>query len=130
MTNFQASGDRPALPAIAPAQDGDLNPGSSMAALWIQVSQSDQPPASIPSTLAPSAYHLEKHPESCPKCKHRLNPPLKTSGRQVCVKCGWSDKPRNLLQEGGAIREMDLRQLLEQAAVESLDNMKPRKQQA
>ena len=101
-----------------------------MAALWIQVSQTNLPPASIPSTLAQPETNSEINLEQCPKCSHRLNPPLKTSGRQVCVKCGWSDKPRNPLQEGGAIGEMDLRQLLEQAAVESLDNMKSRKKQA
>ncbi len=27
--------------------------------------------------------------ETCPRCSHRLGPPLK-SGRQVCANCGWS----------------------------------------
>lgn len=27
--------------------------------------------------------------ETCPRCAHRLGPPLK-SGRQVCANCGWS----------------------------------------
>ena len=95
-----------------------------MAALWIQISQSNQPPASIPSTLTEPA--AEPYLEVCPKCNHRLNPPFKATGRQVCVKCNWSDQPRNLLQKGEAIGTVDLKQLLEQATVESLDNMKPR----
>lgn len=32
--------------------------------------------------------------ENCPKCSHELGAPLKSSGRQVCMKCGWSDKPK------------------------------------
>ena len=96
-----------------------------MAALWIQVTQNNQPPASIPSTLPQP--EREAYLQLCPKCNHRLNPPFKATGRQVCTKCNWSDQPRNLLQEGGAIGAVDLKQLLEQATVESLDNMKPRK---
>ncbi len=30
--------------------------------------------------------------ETCPRCSSRLGPPL-TSGRQVCVECGWSTAP-------------------------------------
>ena len=30
--------------------------------------------------------------ETCPRCSTRLGPPL-TSGRQVCVECGWSSAP-------------------------------------
>ena len=31
-------------------------------------------------------------PEQCPKCESKLSPRL-SSGRIVCVKCGWSDRP-------------------------------------
>ncbi len=34
--------------------------------------------------------------QNCPKCSTPLNPPL-PSGRCVCKKCGWSDKPRKNL---------------------------------
>jgi hypothetical protein len=98
-----------------------------MAALWIQISQSNQPPASVPSTLPQADEKAAPYLQLCPKCNHRLNPPFKATGRQVCAKCNWSDKPRNLLQEGGAIEAVDLKQLLDRATVESLDNMKPRK---
>ena len=30
--------------------------------------------------------------EACPRCSSRLGPPL-SSGRQVCVECGWSSAP-------------------------------------
>ncbi|MGL5804587.1 MAG: hypothetical protein ACRC11_03970 [Xenococcaceae cyanobacterium] len=30
--------------------------------------------------------------ETCPKCEKKLHPPLKSTGRQVCSSCGWSDK--------------------------------------
>ena len=32
--------------------------------------------------------------ENCPKCEKKLPPPFKSSGRQVCSKCAWTDKPR------------------------------------
>jgi hypothetical protein len=89
----------------------------------MQVNQ-DQQPASIPSTRMPL--------EHCPQCTYRLNPPLKTSGRQVCVKCGWSNRPRQGQSVEAATQplpDLDLHQLLEQAAIESIDNMKPRKKQ-
>jgi hypothetical protein len=28
----------------------------------------------------------------CPKCSSKLPPPFKSSGRQVCSSCGWTDK--------------------------------------
>ncbi|MDX2230737.1 MAG: DUF4870 domain-containing protein [Leptolyngbyaceae cyanobacterium bins.349] len=31
--------------------------------------------------------------ETCPCCSKKLGTPLR-SGRQVCMRCGWSDKPR------------------------------------
>jgi hypothetical protein len=30
--------------------------------------------------------------ENCPKCNKQLPPPLKSSGRQVCTSCGFSDR--------------------------------------
>lgn len=68
--------------------------------------------------------------DQCPKCHHRLGPPLKSSGRQVCSKCGWSNKPRRLANDDRAEPPPDdLTRLLTQAAQESEKNMKPKKQQ-
>jgi len=89
--------------------------GSSIASLWMQVNQENQPPASVPSTLMP--------PEACPKCGQRLSPPFQSTGRQVCGHCGWTNKPCPEAQ----IDDKDLRSLLAQAVSESLENMKPRK---
>jgi hypothetical protein len=89
--------------------------GSSVGSL--KVKREDQPPASLPSTLVP----LDK----CPKCEQRLAPPLQATGRQVCVKCGWSNKPPSSTAATQA--DLDLKKLLAQAASESLENMKPRK---
>jgi uncharacterized protein len=33
--------------------------------------------------------------EICPRCSHPLRAPLQSSGRQVCMKCGWSDRPKD-----------------------------------
>jgi DNA-directed RNA polymerase subunit M/transcription elongation factor TFIIS len=33
--------------------------------------------------------------ENCPQCGKKLHPPLKSSGRQVCASCGWSNVKRN-----------------------------------
>lgn len=88
-----------------------------MANLWLKVKREDQPPASLASTLLP--------PEKCPKCEQLLAPPLKATGRQVCVKCGWSNPPRSANPQSQA--DLDLKQLLAQAASESLENMKPRR---
>ena len=30
--------------------------------------------------------------ENCPKCDKKLPPPFKSTGRQVCSNCGWSNK--------------------------------------
>jgi uncharacterized Tic20 family protein len=32
--------------------------------------------------------------KTCPNCSNPLGAPLLSSGRQVCVKCGWSDHPK------------------------------------
>lgn len=77
--------------------------------------------------------------ESCPKCSHRLGPPLKSSGRQVCMKCGWASRPRT--SAGAAkskkrsltktpprddISPMEIQKILAEAAEKSLNNMKSR----
>ncbi|HEY9640706.1 MAG TPA: hypothetical protein V6C57_09485 [Coleofasciculaceae cyanobacterium] len=111
-------------PPSAPAQRSS-NPGSSIASLWMQVNQDQQ-------STAPPAPQMPL--EQCPNCSHKLHPPLKASGRQVCVKCGWSNRPYSgqLVEqrvEAAPLPDLDLHQLLERAAIESLDNMKPRKKQ-
>jgi hypothetical protein len=93
------------LQSAVPVQNGCLNPGSSLATLWIQVSQDDLPPASIPSTMQ-STQPAESQQTGMQPAEHYL------------------------LQEGGAVGKDDLLRLLEQAAAESLDNMKPRKKQS
>lgn len=69
--------------------------------------------------------------DQCPKCSNQLGPPLKASGRQVCSKCGWTNKPR---QAASQVHPVDLstdelQRMLNQAADESLANMKPTKSQ-
>jgi hypothetical protein len=103
------------------------NPGSALASLWIRVSQEGKPPASVPSSSLPAAW--------CPQCNLRLA--LHFSGNQVCIKCGWQDKALNsILEEAIApesaspsaeLSDEELKKLLNQAASESLNNMKPRK---
>lgn len=102
--------------------------GSSIATLWLKVGQENQPPASIPSTLASGR---------CPQCQTPLAPPLQSSGRQVCMKCGWTNKPRHsnptpTVAESAALEteeptDIDLLNLVEKAASEALRNMQPRK---
>lgn len=74
--------------------------------------------------------------ETCPKCNHRLGPPLKTSGRQVCMKCGWSDRPRqNAVEQAKPAKPArdlspeEIQKILSQAAAMSLNNMKPKSKQ-
>jgi len=70
--------------------------------------------------------------ETCPKCDRKLGAPLKTSGRLVCGKCGWTDKPRlvsGAVNAGVELPPDELRQLLEQATTEALTNMKPKSKQ-
>lgn len=33
--------------------------------------------------------------EYCPNCQKKLHPPLRSSNRQVCTSCGWTDKPND-----------------------------------
>jgi hypothetical protein len=90
----------------------------------------DRPP-SPPSPPHLSALVLEETdapPEQCPKCEHKLGAPLKATGRQVCAKCGWTNKPRS----SNSTKDLpvdDLKQLLDQAAVDALTNMKPKGKQ-
>jgi len=96
-------------------------PGSSVASLWLQISQDNQPPTSIPAKHAA---------QSCPHCHHPLNLLLEGLERQACIKCGWPDQLRSpQVQNAGTLAELELKQLLEKAALESLSNMKSRKQQ-
>lgn len=106
---------------------------------------------STPSATPPTPQ-LAKVLDQCPKCQHRLGPPLRFSGRQVCSKCGWSDRPqRSPSTEStparspttgavprsvpGAIaaplsQELppeDLKRLLAKAAEQALNNMDPKK---
>ncbi|MBD1867131.1 hypothetical protein H6F95_07385 [Cyanobacteria bacterium FACHB-471] len=80
------------------------------------------------------------HQETCPKCSSRLGPPLKSSGRQICIKCGWTDKPKGATASqrdeipraasaSVSLPDYELRKLLDQAASESLNNMKPKRKQ-
>jgi hypothetical protein len=32
---------------------------------------------------------------NCPNCETKLHPPLKSSGRQICTSCGWSNTKRS-----------------------------------
>lgn len=87
------------------------------------VNQDNQPPGSIPSTLIPS--------EKCPQCKQVMALPPRGSGQAVCLQCegsnGAVDSDSELPDEAV---ETDLLHLLEQAASESLKNMKPRKKRS
>jgi len=74
--------------------------------------------------------------ESCPKCNHKLAPPLKSSGRQICMKCGWSDRPRGAAA-GKPVTKVPLRdvsaleiqKILAEATEKAMQNMKPRRLQ-
>jgi|GEM_PF-1393139 len=72
--------------------------------------------------------------ESCPKCSHRLGPPLKSSGRQVCMKCGWSNRPRKAAAPiktpvRDDISPIEIQKILAQATEAAKNNMKPRHKQ-
>ncbi len=74
--------------------------------------------------------------EQCPNCNRRLGPPLKSSGRQVCVKCGWTDKPRQAAagqpptaKPAANLSPQDIQKILEQASAQALNNMKPKGKQ-
>jgi len=67
-------------------------------------------------------------PEQCPRCSHKLSAPLKASGRQVCIKCGWTNKPRSARPAASSDLPPDeLKRLLDQAAADAIANMKPKK---
>jgi hypothetical protein len=96
-------------------------------------------PSSSQMTQASSLTSLS-HQETCPKCNSRLGPPLKSSGRQICIKCGWADKPKGAISSqrdeipraasaSVSLPDYELRKLLDQAASESLNNMKPKRKQ-
>ncbi|NJN56699.1 MAG: hypothetical protein HC879_03985 [Leptolyngbyaceae cyanobacterium SL_5_9] len=102
-------------------------------------------PSSASPQQAPQQDRLTAAPqETCPQCSSRLGPPLKSSGRQVCAKCGWTDKPkgtisqtisqrsevsRSLAPTAASLADYELKKLLDQAASESLNNMKPKRKQ-
>lgn len=67
----------------------------------------------------------------CPACDRPLGPPLKASGRQVCARCGWSDRPRQpqITTDDSGLPIVDILQLLRQAEAEALNNMKPKRAQ-
>jgi hypothetical protein len=118
----QDESQKPDLPHRSSVSGPEAKVGSSVATLWLKVNQDNQPPASVPSTLLPLG--------NCPCCHHVLAPPLKSSGQQVCVKCGWANQPRVEASSSTVVdgqSDADLLRLLEQAASESLENMKPRK---
>lgn len=88
--------------------------------------------ASTQSPVKPIASGVPDRPvpaapvevDRCPRCDHKLNAPLKSSGRQVCIKCGWTNKPR---VAASADPEPDeIQKLLNQAAADAIANMKPK----
>lgn len=105
----------------SPVLEQAASTGSSVAALWLKVKQDDQPPASIPSTLMPA-----KH---CPQCDHTLNSAYALPEQIVCPQCGWSAQPQEpkVQRTEDGEGDQELLRLLKQAASESLENMKPRK---
>lgn len=109
----------PTDPSRPPVQESEPKVGSAIAELWLKVHQDARPPASIPSTL------MSLH--QCPQCSHTLVAAAAAQW-QVCNQCGWTDKPQDQPQPAAEdVDEGDLLRLLEQAASESLENMKPRK---
>lgn len=83
--------------------------------------------AGVPDRPAPAAPAVSAAPavDRCPRCDHALNAPLKSSGRQVCIKCGWTNKPRAAASADPAPDE--IQRLLNQAAAAAIANMKPKK---
>lgn len=75
--------------------------------------------------------------ESCPKCSHKLAPPLKSSGRQICMKCGWSDRPKGIasskpvtqVQPREDVSPLEIQKILAEATETAKNNMKPRRLQ-
>ncbi|NJO51551.1 MAG: hypothetical protein HC840_21365 [Leptolyngbyaceae cyanobacterium RM2_2_4] len=105
-------------------------------------SSSAVPPAkaSVSPPQAPLQNRLTAAPqETCPQCSSRLGSPLKSSGRQICAKCGWTDKPKGTVSQkpeasrsvaptAASLADYE-KELLDQAASESLNNMKPKRKQ-
>ena len=98
------------------------------------------PSAALPQQAPPQNRLTAAPQETCPQCSSRLRPPLKSSGRQVCAKCGWTDKPKGTASQGSevsrsiaptaaSLADYELKKLLDQAASESLNNMKPKRKQ-
>ncbi|NEQ26905.1 MAG: hypothetical protein F6K28_49365 [Microcoleus sp. SIO2G3] len=89
---------------------------------------SQKPPAelSVDLPVAPAAI-IPSQAEHCPRCNHPLNAPLKSSGRQVCIKCGWTNKPRTPDATTEDLPPDQLQRLLDRAAAEAIANMKPKK---
>lgn len=58
--------------------------------------------------------------KTCPKCEAQL-PPRFTTGRLVCIKCGWSDRPEKTLHSNIPIVEQTLN-----AAENMLEEVFPR----
>jgi hypothetical protein len=59
--------------------------------LTTTVQQAITTDAEIEQPITPSPELL---PENCPRCNSKLPPPFQSSGRIVCSKCGWSNKPK------------------------------------
>jgi ribosomal protein S27AE len=114
---------------------------SSAATLSPSSALPQQAPQQAPQQDRPQQDRLTTAPqETCPQCSSRLGPPLKSSGRQVCAKCGWTDKPKGTISQkseasrlvtptAASLADYELKKLLDQAASESLNNMKPKRKQ-
>jgi hypothetical protein len=113
---------------------------------------SNSPIANSPIANSPIAIAIAATPAStvasiCPQCGVKLGAPLKSSGRQVCSQCGWTNRPRHSTgisprpspeQPSGSASaksesshsepsNADLYSILAQASEDSLNNMKRQK---
>lgn len=129
--SFQPPQPQPPAPPAPPAQTAQqalrpLRANQPEAGQDVQPAQLRTQGTSSTASSPP----LEQPLEQCPQCDRSLGPPLKSSGRQVCAQCGWSNKPRVAHAfPGTELPSDELQRLLSQAASESLQNMKPRKKQ-
>ncbi len=64
------------------------------------------------------------NPENCPKCGKKLPPPFKSSGRQVCSGCGWSNKPKVAKTESSPAKKEIKPLLLPKKAEENVPTSK------